>query len=246
VATRLALAAPAGTDSATVLCALRQLLVAHGVLTGETVRRSALSLIGEAPAVVAAKLEDAFGAAAGGLLELCDAGALADAPQTARTLAATIAATPASTSVAIVGLPCEMHALLEASPGLAACFPQMLQLSELTAAEVARLVASRAVSDFDLALAAGVESQLAASDLTRQSAHCRLRNGALADSLLQVAVGRFAMRIVGVSGSGASASGGAGSDHDGSKLTAMDFGLVGNAAKGGEDASPGSSPISVP
>ena len=192
-ATRLVLCGSPGTDASTVVSALFELLQAHNVLTGAVVSRSALALAGESSASVTAKLEDILDTASGGMLVLHDVGALATAPGVSRALAAALADVPHTTAVVLVGLPEEAAALLQQQPTLAALFPAPLTLPDLSPTEVANLVRERAANDYELSLGAGVHAQLQ-QHLQHHASHSLLQNGALADSLLQAAVGRLATR----------------------------------------------------
>lgn len=192
-ATRLVLCGNPGTDTATVVSALFELLQVHSVLTAGVVTRSAVSFVGESASSATAKLEDIIDSATGGMLVLNDAGVLATAPVVARALAATLASLPHTTAVVLVGLQEETSHLLQQSVSLAALFPPPLELPDLSPKEVARLVTQRAASELALSLAPGLEEQLA-HHLRVATSQSLLRNGALADALLQTAVGRLATR----------------------------------------------------
>lgn len=137
-ATRLALLTPLGTDHDRVVDVFSSLLSAHRVVSGEVVRRSALSLLGEKGGGVSAKLDDMLEAASGGMLVLRDAGALVQAGEVRRVVAGRVGCVPPSTSLVLMGEPAEMAVLLESTPELAACFSSQVTLPDLTPGEVLR------------------------------------------------------------------------------------------------------------
>ena len=169
--------------------------------------------------------------AAGGMLVLHDAGMLTASPAATRALATALVQVPATTAVVLEGLPDEMAALFASAAPLAACFPPLLHLPDLSAAQVARLVTRRAAGDFQLCVPADVEVALAAHLAAPPDELVSHRNGVLAELLLQAAVGRLASRVAAAAGRGG--SGRTSPTPKAATLTAEDFGL-GSAA----DASP--------
>ena len=230
-AARLALCGAPGTDSAAVISLLHQSLTAHSLLTAPVVHRSALAMLGESAPLAAAKLGDMLEGAAGGMLVLHDAGMLTASPAATRALATALVQVPATTAVVLEGLPDEMAALFASAAPLAACFPPLLHLPDLSAAQVARLVTRRAAGDFQLCVPADVEVALAAHLAAPPDELVSHRNGVLAELLLQAAVGRLASRVAAAAGRGG--SGRTSPTPKAATLTAEDFGL-GSAA----DASP--------
>ena len=94
---------PAGTDGAAVGRLHYDLLRAHGAISADLVERSALSFAGDVASVAMAKLADMADAAAGGMLLITDAGALADDASAARALGASLRSLPAGSAAALLG-----------------------------------------------------------------------------------------------------------------------------------------------
>ena len=114
-----------------------------------------------------------------------------------------------SLCVILAGYREAMEGLMRADPGLVRRFPSTIHLDDYTPAELAAIARQTAHSRFGLHFAAGLEPKLAAH-IERTHAHeVHAHNASLAVQLVEAAINRLAMRLM---GGAADSGGGKGAD----------------------------------
>jgi len=199
-----------GAGKTTAARLLFRALRAYGLLKKNVfVERNALELKGTHIGWTCPQVQEMIQAALGGCLFLDEAYALSGsgadgdrgdsfADEALRTLLTETENNRTSLCVVLAGYRSAMETLMKADPGLVRRFPTSIHLEDYSAAELAAIAHQTAHARFGLRFAEGLEAQLATHIAKVHGGEIHQHNASLAVSLVEAAINRLALRIVGL------------------------------------------------
>jgi hypothetical protein len=199
-----------GAGKTTAARLLFKALRAYGLLKRPVfVERNALELKGTHIGWTCPQVKEMVQAALGGCLFLDEAYALAGSSRNGeargdafsdeaiRTLLTEVESNRTSLCVVLAGYRDAMDGLMRADPGLVRRFPKTLLLEDYTPAELASIARQTAQTRFGLSFAVGLEAALAVHIEAQHADEIAQHNASLAVALVEAAINRLALRVVG-------------------------------------------------
>ena len=198
-----------GAGKTTAARLLFRALRSYGLLKNNVfVERNALELKGTHVGWTCPQVKEMVQAALGGCLFLDEAYALSGggkdgdrgdsfSDEALRTLLTETENNRTSLCVVLAGYREAMDGLMRADPGLVRRFPTRIDLDDYSPAELAGIAKQTAMQRFGLAFAPGLEAALAHHIAEQHGKEIEAHNASLAVSLVEAAITRLAMRLVG-------------------------------------------------
>jgi len=198
-----------GAGKTTAARLLFRALRAYGLLKKSVfVERNALELKGTHIGWTCPQVKEMVQAALGGCLFLDEAYALSGstkdgdrgdsfADEALRTLLTETENNRTSLCVVLAGYRDAMEGLMRADPGLVRRFPIALHLDDYTPPELAAIARQTALARFGLHFCVGLEAELAAHIERVHGREIHQHNASLAVALVEGAINRLALRVVG-------------------------------------------------